>query len=113
MFIIALYKLWCPYLYYGVTSWGSAAAKYTHRVQIEQNYIVKVITKLPFVKTKIAPLYDQLSLLRLIDIYKLKVLKFMLSLKKKFFQNVLTITILFPRKYTSILPNLLVMITGQ
>ena len=90
-----------------------SAAKYTHRIQIEQNYIVKVITKLPFVKTKIAPLYDRLDLLRLIDIYKLEVLKFMFSLKKKFFQNVLTITILFPRKYTSILPGLLVMITGQ
>ena len=44
------------YPYYGVTSWGSAAAKYTHRIPIEENYIVKVITKLPFVKTKIAHL---------------------------------------------------------
>ena len=88
MFIIALY----PYLYYGVTSWGSAAAIYTHRIHIEQNYIVKVITKLPFVKTKIAPLYDQLDLLRLIDIYKLEVLKFMFSLKKnssKMFERLL------------------------
>ena len=71
-----------PPLYYGVTSWSTAAAKCTYRIQIEQNYIVKVITKLPFVKTKIAPLYDQLDLLRLIDIYKLEVLKFMFSLKK-------------------------------
>ena len=107
------YSIVYPYLYNGVTSWGSAASKYTHRIQIEQKYIVKVITKLPFVKKKIAPLYDQLDLLRLIDFYKLEVLKFMFSLKKKFFQNVLTITILFPRKYTSILPGLLVMITGQ
>ena len=37
---------------------------------------------MPFVKTKIAPLYDQLDLLRLIDIYKLEVLKFMFSFKK-------------------------------
>ena len=107
------YSIVYLYLYYGVTSWGSAAAKYTHRIQIKQNYIVKVITKLPFVKTKIAPLYDQLDLLRLIEIYKLEVLKFMFSLKKKFFQNVLTITILFPRKYANILPGLLVMITRQ
>ena len=71
-----------PCLYYGVTLWGSAAAKYTHCIQIEQNYIVKVITKLPFVKTKLAQLYDQLDLLRLIDICKLEVLKFMFSLKK-------------------------------
>ena len=52
-------------------------AKYPHRIHIEQNYIVKVITKLPFVTTEIAPLYDKLGLLRLIDIYKLEVLKFM------------------------------------
>ena len=73
------YSTLYPYLYCGVTSWGSAAAKYTHRIQIEQNYIVEVITKLSFVKTKIAPLYDQLDLLRLIDVYKLEVLKFMFS----------------------------------
>ena len=53
------YSIVYPYLYYGVTSWGSAAATYTHPIQIEQNYIVKIITKLPFVKTKIAPFYDQ------------------------------------------------------
>ena len=89
------YSIVYPYLYYDVKSWDSAAAKYTHRIQIEQNYIVKVITKLPFVKTKIAPLYDQLDLLRLIDIYKLEVLKFMFSLKKKilpkFFNDYYTI----------------------
>ena len=103
MFIIALYII--AYLYYGVTSCGSAAAKYTHRIQIEQNYIVKVITKLPCVKTKFAPLNDHIKLLRLIDIYKLEVLKFMFNLKKKIFQDVLTITTLYLLKYTSILPS--------
>ena len=51
------YSIVYPHLYYGVTSWGNTAAKYTDRIQIEQNSIVKIITKLPFIKTKISPLY--------------------------------------------------------
>ena len=103
-----------PHLYNGVTLWGNTAAKYTDRIQIEQNPIVKIITKKPFIKTKISPLYDKLNLLRLDDIYKLEVLKFMFSFKiKKFCQIVLKIILLYPRKYTSVLPGLLVMITGQ
>ena len=77
------YSIVYPHLYYGVTSWGNTAAKYTDRIQIEQNSIVKIITKLPFIKTKISPLYDKLNLLRLDDIYKLEVLKFMFGFKKK------------------------------
>ena len=63
------YSIVYPHLYYGVASWGNTAAKYTtDRNQIEQNSIVKIITKLPFIKTKISPLYDKLNLLRLDDI---------------------------------------------
>ena len=76
-----------PHLYYGATSWGNTAAKYTDRIQIKQNSIVKIITKLPFIKTKISPLFDKLNLLRLDDIYKLEVLKFMFSFKKKILLN--------------------------
>ena len=76
-----------PHLYNGVTLWGNTAAKYTDRIQIEQNPIVKIITKKPFIKTKISPLYDKLNLLRLDDIYKLEVLKFMFSFKMKILPN--------------------------
>ena len=76
-----------PHLYYGVTLWGNSAAKYTDRIQIEQKSIVKAITTLPFIKTKISPLYDKLNLLRLDDIYKLEVLKFMFSFEKKTLPN--------------------------
>ena len=66
------YSIVYPQLYYGVTPWGNTAAKYTDHIQIEQNFIVKIITidKLPFIKTKISLLYDELNLLRLDDIYK-------------------------------------------
>ena len=57
-----------PHLYYGVTSWSNTAAKHTYRIQIERNSIVKIITKLPIIKTKISRLYDKLNLRRLDDI---------------------------------------------
>ena len=81
------YSIVYTHLYYGVTSWGNTEAKYTDRIQIEQKSIVKIITKLPFIKTKISPLCDKLNLLRLDDIYKLEVLKFMFSFKKKILPN--------------------------
>ena len=81
------YSIVYPHLYYGVTSWGNTAAKYTDRIQIKQNSIVKIITKLPFIKTKISPSYDELNLQRLHDIYKLEVLRFMFSFKKKILPN--------------------------
>ena len=45
-FILAnvYYSIVYPHLYYGVTSWGNTVAKYTDRIQIEQNSIVKIIT---------------------------------------------------------------------
>ena len=84
---MCIYSTVYPHLYYGVTSWGNTAAKYIDRIQMEQNSIVKIITKLPFIKTKISPLYDKVNLLRLDDIYKLEVLKFMFSFKKKILPN--------------------------
>ena len=81
------YSIVYPHLYCGVTSWGNTAAKYADRIQIEQNSIVKIITELPFIKTKISSLYDKLNLLRLDDIYKLEVLKFMFSFKKNILPN--------------------------
>ena len=66
---------------------GNTAAKINDRIQIEQNSSVKIITKLPFIKTKIYPLYNELNLLRLDDIFKLEVLKFMFSFKKKILPN--------------------------
>ena len=36
------------YLQYGVTSWSNTASEYTTRIQIQQNYIVQILTKTPF-----------------------------------------------------------------
>ena len=40
-----------PYLYCGVTSWVNAALIYTHKIQVQLNNIVKIITCISFFKT--------------------------------------------------------------
>ena len=50
---------------------------------MQQNCIVKIITKTSFFETKLSPLYDQLKLLKLNNIYKLEVSKLMHKFKTK------------------------------
>ena len=65
------------HLRYGIITWGNSAAKYVNKIQVQQNYIVKIITKTSFFKTKLSPVYDKLKLLKLNNIYKLEVSKLM------------------------------------
>ena len=71
------------HLQYGITTRGNSAAKYVNKIQVQQNYIVKTITKTSFFKTKLSPLYDELKLLKLNNIYKLEVSKLMHKFKSK------------------------------
>ena len=38
------------YLKYGVTTWGNAASKYTAKIQVQQNYLIRVLSKTPLLK---------------------------------------------------------------
>ena len=67
----------------GVTTLGNSAAKFVERIQIQQNYIIKVMTKSSSIKTKLNPLYQKLNLLKLNNIFKLEVLKFMYNYQNK------------------------------
>ena len=64
------------HLQYGIAAWGNAAAKFIDKLQIQQNYIIKIMTGSSFFRTKLFPIYCELNLLKLSNIYKLKVLKF-------------------------------------
>ena len=77
------YSLVYPYLYYGVTSWGNIATKYAKTIQIQQNYIVKIINNSTSFKTKLNPIYQQLNLMNLRQIYKLEILNFIIKYKNK------------------------------
>ena len=72
-----------PYLKYCVTSWGNAALKYINKIQVQQNYIVKTLARTNRYKTKLLPLYNQLNLLKLNQIFELEVLKFVFKFKNK------------------------------
>ena len=54
------YSLFYPYLYYGVTTWGNTVTKYTKNIQIQLNYVVKVINSSSSFKTKLLPIYQEL-----------------------------------------------------
>ena len=71
------------YLQYGVTSWGNAASKYTTRIQIQQNYIAKILTQTPFFRKKLLPIYSNLNLLKFNNIFNLEVLKFVYKFRSK------------------------------
>ena len=53
------------HLQYGISIWRHSAAKYINKIQVQQNHIVKIITKSSFIRTKLSPLYQKLSLLNL------------------------------------------------
>ena len=49
------------HLQYGVSTWGNSAAKYINKIQVQQNCIIKIISKVSFCKTKLLPLYNELK----------------------------------------------------
>ena len=71
------------HLQYGITAWGNAAAKFIDKLQIQQNYIIKIMTGSSFFRTKLFPIYCELNLLKLSNIYILEVLKFVYKFRAR------------------------------
>ena len=71
-----------PHLHYGITLWGKSAHKYITKVQVQQNLILKIMTK-SFFETRLSPIYCQLNFLTLCCIFVLKVIKFVYKFKKR------------------------------
>ena len=76
------FSLVYPYLQYRVMTWGNTTVGCLNKIQTQQNYLIKIISNTPLIKTKLSPLYEQLHLLKL-NIYQLKVLKFASKFKMK------------------------------
>ena len=70
-----------PHLHYGITTWGNSASKYITKVQVQQNFILKIVTKTSFFKTRLSPIYCQLNFLNLSSIFELEVIKFVYKFK--------------------------------
>ena len=61
---------------YGITTWGTADQNKKHKIEVKMNNIVRTITwNKKF--THVSHLYQNLNLLKLNDIYKLELAKFM------------------------------------
>ena len=65
-----------PRLTYGITAWGTAAQNQLHEIEVKLNNIVRTLTW----NTKfshVTKLYKKLDFLKLHDVYKLELTKFM------------------------------------
>ena len=79
---ILYYSLVYSRLIYGITAWGTAHQHKLHEIEVKLNNIVRIITKNKKF-SHVTFLYKKLNFLKLKDVYKLGLGKFM----HKFFHN--------------------------
>ena len=72
------------------------------KIQIHHNYIIVIITKTSFFKTKLLIIYSDLNLLRHNNILDLEVLKFVFKFQRHYFLSVLMIIFNEPSETTAI-----------
>jgi hypothetical protein len=72
------YTLVYPYLTYGITLWGASFKKYIDKLAIMQKKIIRIISGSPF-NAHTEPIFKRMNLLKLHDIYKLQISKYVLS----------------------------------
>ena len=74
--IILYYSLLYPYLDYGIVLWGSAGRNYINRLATLQKKAVRTIVRANY-NDHTAPIYKALNLIKIDDMYKLQLGKFM------------------------------------
>ena len=67
---------------YGIISWGTASKTSLNAIQIRLNQILRAIS-FNNVRTQVTSLYKNLNFLKLDDIYKLELAKFMYKVYNK------------------------------
>ena len=60
---------------YGIELYGASRASLLNRVQVMQNKLLKVLYELPY-RTSTDTLHCRLRILKVLDVYKLRILKF-------------------------------------
>ena len=89
------YSIAYPHLQYAVISWGKAPVTYINKAQVQQNRLIRILSKTYKQKVKLSSLYSKLNILKIEDIYNLETLKFMSKFKNK------TLPIPFRNYFTS------------
>ena len=74
------YSFAYPYLKYGIISWGSACQTSLEKIQVLQNNIIRIMNyKFVKDKAKMCILFKSMKILKVKDILKLEIAKFMCS----------------------------------
>ena len=87
-----LYYAFCyPYLLYGILVWGKAYKTNLQPLQITQKRLLRIITKSEYLANT-APLYKRLKIMKIFEIYKLRICTFVylytLNALPNVFQNI-------------------------
>ena len=75
------YSLIYPYLDYGISLWGSTYTSYINKLNVLQKKAIRIITKVNY-NEHTNPLFKSQKILKLNEIYKLKIAKYMFSFTK-------------------------------
>ena len=65
------------HLQFAIICWGNSSETIKNKLQVKQNRIIKTLCNKFGTKTRLKPLYEQLQVLNIDEIYKLNVAKFM------------------------------------
>ena len=65
------YSLVYSHLRYAIICWGNSSKTIKHKLQVKQNRITKTLCNKFGTKTRLKPLYEQLRVLNIDEIYKL------------------------------------------
>jgi hypothetical protein len=88
--LLTLYNsLVYPYLDYGITLWGSTHKSYLNKIIIMQKNAIRIVAKAKY-NAHTDPLFIELKLLKLEDLQKLKLSKYMFALNKGLLPSPLT-----------------------
>ena len=69
------YNLVFSHLQYAIICWGNSSKTIKHKLQVKQNRIIKALCNKFGTKTRLKPLYEQLQVLNIDEIYKVEVAK--------------------------------------
>ena len=45
--------------------WGNVAAKYIDKIRVQPNYVIEIMTDSSFCRTKLAPIYCEVNILKI------------------------------------------------
>ena len=85
------YSLVYSHLQYAAICWGNSSKTIKHKLQVKQTRIIKTLCNKFGTKTRLKPLYEQLQVLNIDEIYKLEVAKVNLNKLPVFCSNQSTI----------------------